>query len=1009
MSPFASHGDNNKAAADGHHEHYHPHHQRHATNTDISRTSLTLEDLNEEIHDFATHDSDEDKTWTRRVVECYLSKFKWYYSMRDTVGGPSLSEAYAFYEHVTLPRHYVGSDYRAEPGEIQPTRLYDPWRTHAATFAEWGIGVDMYFSTLKMVSAMLLFAGLLNLRNMKYYASTDYSSNGQEHISSIFLKGSALCTTMEWVVCRDCEPGDYELEELSRAGIAEDGSFLVQHNDCNGADLVQGMVNYATFFILLGSMIVMSYYLRVREVRADEDKLTATDYSVVVHNPPPKAYDPNEWRSFFQQFGDVTCVTVALDNDEMLRKLTARRIELQKLRLLFPDDVNMDDHKQILAAIKEFDRQQELESSSLSKYILNPLLIAMGMVVPPIAIYSAVERLTEEVRKLQKVEYDVRNVFVTFETEDAQRKALYALSVGKLDIWMNNVKGVAPEIVFRDRVLSVEEPVEPDSVRWLDLSSSLLGRATKRFFNLFVTAASLAISGMIVGNIRSRHGPYVSGLLVSVFNSIIPEVVNMLMTQERHLTEESFQTSLYVKITLFRFVNTAILASVISPLTGTLIDGNEEILPSIKAILVSELYVTPLLSLLDISSNINKHYFAPRAKTQDQMNSYFYGTQYSIGERYTGLTNILFVCFFYSALFPAAFFFGAIILIVKHYTDKYCLMRIWARQPMVGSRLARFSRRYFFYGSLVASLLVSAYMWAQYPYDNVCEPANDPSFGHAKDYLNVQVLNGTRIDRITVTQDTDFRYCGQSWLETDVFPFPPTSRLESEDLKYMSDSQRKLVDFYGWTAFVILVLYIILAFGTGVMDWFVSFFKGVYAPSGMVQNIDYSSNAEIYGYIPQIKLVELAFPVLACDVDGIHQELIGWKDEGNCYDFHNMIFDVPYEGMKRKIRSRGNLRSSSYIGDQDESAASETTTLLQQPKPIFSIVKHYPPPWLKKQLQAEKKRPQEEQAPTPSVDETDTASEPLSQSEREAQGANDEATPTFNFFASFMSRKPKTT
>ena len=34
-------------------------------------------------------------------------------------------------------------------------------------------------------------------------------------------------------------------------------------------------------------------------------------------------------------------------------------------------------------------------------------------------------------------------------------------------------------------------------------------------------------------------------------------------------------------------------------------------------------------------------------------------------------------------------------------------MRIWARQPMVGSKLARFSRRYFFYGSLVASLMVS--------------------------------------------------------------------------------------------------------------------------------------------------------------------------------------------------------------------------------------------------------------------------------------------------------------
>ena len=133
--------------------------------------------------------------------------------------------------------------------------------------------------------------------------------------------------------------------------------------------------------------------------------------------------------------------------------------------------------------------------------------------------------------------------------------------------------------------------------------------------------------------------------------------------------EGSFQTSLYIKITLFRFVNTAILASMTTPLTGTLVDDEEDILPSIKAILVSELYVTPLLSLIDISSNMNKHLYAPRAKTQEQMNTYFQGTEYSIGERYTGLTSILFVCFFYSALFPAAFFFGAAILFVQHYVS----------------------------------------------------------------------------------------------------------------------------------------------------------------------------------------------------------------------------------------------------------------------------------------------------------------------------------------------------
>lgn len=131
-----------------------------------------------------------------------------------------------------------------------------------------------------------------------------------------------------------------------------------------------------------------------------------------------------------------------------------------------------------------------------------------------------------------------------------------------------------------------------------------------------------------------------------------------------------------MKITFFRFVNTAVLLSMVSPLTGTLADREEEILPSIKAILVSELYVTPLVTVLDIASSLQKHFYAPRARTQEQMNSYFHGTHYSIGERYTAVTNMLFVCFFYSALFPAAFFFGAVILWVKHYvSDGHLWMR----------------------------------------------------------------------------------------------------------------------------------------------------------------------------------------------------------------------------------------------------------------------------------------------------------------------------------------------
>jgi hypothetical protein len=144
--------------------------------------------------------------------------------------------------------------------------------------------------------------------------------------------------------------------------------------------------------------------------------------------------------------------------------------------------------------------------------------------------------------------------------------------------------------------------------------------------------------------------------------------------------------------------------------------------------------------------NLKKHVLAPRANTQAEMNLAFQGTFYNLGERYTDLTKVLFVVFFYSALYPLTFFFGAAILFVQYYvrspnrivpqgvsiansrtqpsmlaffnsqTDKYCLMRIWASSSSLGGELAKFSRRYFFSGALLAMAIVSAYAYAQFPY-----------------------------------------------------------------------------------------------------------------------------------------------------------------------------------------------------------------------------------------------------------------------------------------------------
>lgn len=149
----------------------------------------------------------------------------------------------------------------------QETELYSPFTTPASCFIEWGIGIDLYFTSVRYMAIILFIAGLINVSNIIFYRSSKYSPNGQSSIR-LLLQGSAICTTQTWVVCSDCNPDD----PLQSYGVAENGAVLAQKNDCRGGEMTQGMVNYATFFFLVLVLGTVSYYLNAREIRFDEDK-----------------------------------------------------------------------------------------------------------------------------------------------------------------------------------------------------------------------------------------------------------------------------------------------------------------------------------------------------------------------------------------------------------------------------------------------------------------------------------------------------------------------------------------------------------------------------------------------------------------------------------------------------------------------------------------------------------------------------------------------------------------
>ena len=83
----------------------------------------------------------------------------------------------------------------------------------------------------------------------------------------------------------------------------------------------------------------------------------------------------------------------------------------------------------------------------------------------------------------------------------------------------------------------------------------------------------------------------------------------------------------------------------------------------------------------------------------------------------------------------------------------------------------------------------------------------------------------------------------------------------------------------------------------------------------------------------------ISLQLIACDIDHIHQNLVGWKDPDKSYDEYNLIFDVPFKNMKRKRKIMESTKNLAKIMDHKDFKVDNVETA----RPIFSTIKQWPP------------------------------------------------------------------
>ena len=599
---------------------------------------------------------------------------------------PVLAKAWAYFEHSTLPRYIVEDEdeedeyddkgrrkkksaaqelTRAEPGEDDdPTRLYSPLNTHISQMGDFGLGMGLYFWTLRGLSFLCLLAGIVSIPNILFYSSNSYSKS-QAGVPYL-LKGSAICTDVTFVPCVNCTASQFVKE---RFGVADavnpftnTSLTFALRNNCNGATLQVGMVNLGVLFLIIAAVQLMAHLQAKQEVEFDEDEQTAQDYSVHITNPPPDAFDPAEWREFFKKNfagAHATAITVAIDNDLLIQALAERRMILKKLELIVDPGTKLDTLN--LAYIAA---EAEQSRSHFAALIAN--------IIPGIPeLFARVASLEAKIGGLAQLEYEVTNVFVSFEHERDQRAVLSGLSISDWEAMRQKVQPWS--ILFRDDVLlQAEEPDEPNTLIWENLNINRINLLRTLIITTTVALLSIYLIAVLINFLTNTESALVGAIAISVTNSVFPQAARLLNNFERHSSFGNKQTSLYFKINVFRWVNTAIVITIVTPFTRTLTNGG--LLQSIYAIFFAEILTSNAIQLADIWGHTQRHVLAPRAKTQDLMNLNMKGTDFELAERYTNMTKVLFLCFWYNSIYPASFFMGFVALYITYYADRFSLM-----------------------------------------------------------------------------------------------------------------------------------------------------------------------------------------------------------------------------------------------------------------------------------------------------------------------------------------------
>ncbi|CBJ28310.1 conserved unknown protein [Ectocarpus siliculosus] len=380
----------------------------------------------------------------------------------------------------------------------------------------------------------------------------------------------------------------------------------------------------------------------------DTAQQTPQDYSVCIHSPPraPGLSDPDTYYEKFRVHGEIAFITICLRNGTLLKTVAKKRVLEHKMHALNAQ-AELAEREENVAGVRMANRTTA-DLKAWQAWLQGKL----GLFPTKDYLERALKETSERLRGLTQRHYDPKRVYITYQTEQAQRKCLKAVETERVAVsvarrprmsrttglWEEYVakltgKEVNQEAVIGGSVCRIDEAEEPSDVLWENIDASIVQRAATFALSGFLSGAFLAGSFFILRAIFEAG--FIAAIFVALVNALLPLVIRVLtLTIEQHKSLTQMQASMMFKLVTARAINSAFLLFIITSDEEQL---ESDTLTKILSILIADAFTGPLLRLTNLPDLFGRKVIAPKAKTQAEMNVFFQGAPWNLAERYTDM------------------------------------------------------------------------------------------------------------------------------------------------------------------------------------------------------------------------------------------------------------------------------------------------------------------------------------------------------------------------------------